>query len=257
MLYIMGIGLRGAMGLTMEEQDLLKKPGPVFFETYTSVSPASTLRDLERIIGRDVIPIGRNEVEDGSMLIELALTEDVFLLITGDPLSATTHNQLRADARDAGIEVRIIENASIISVIPGKIGLFPYKMGPPVSLPFLYDIFLPRSVCDKIGVNLKSGLHTILLLDLREGRTMYSYEAVEALFKLEEKYSIGTVKPETMIFSVSKVSQEGEKLIFDTAENIMKMRLEESPAALVIPSDLNYNEKYFVDKFTEKCDYFK
>lgn len=257
MLYIMGIGLRGTSSLTLEESELIRNSSRIFFETYTSISPSDTISGIEIMFGKKVQPIGRSEVEEGKNLIELASGEDVCLLVTGDPLSATTHNQLRSDAYDAGIEVRVLENASITSVIPGKIGLFPYRMGPPVSLPFPYDIFMPRSVSGKIKMNKQNGLHTLLLLDLRDGRTMYPYEAVETLLKMEKKYGVGALDPKDRIFSISRVSQDGEKLIYDTAANVMELRLEESPASLVIPAELNHNEEKFVEKFTKGCSYFR
>ena len=257
MLYLMGLGLRGASSLTIEESTVIRNSSRIFFETYTSISPEGTIRQLEEMFSKKIEPLGRKEVEDASEIIKLAGSEDVCLIVTGDPLSATTHNQLRADAIDAGVEVDVMENASILSVIPGKIGLFPYRMGPPVSLPFPYDIFLPRSVCDKIMSNTRSGLHTIVLLDLKDGRTMYPYEALETLLRMEEKYVVGAIEPSTSIFSVSQVSQNGEKLIYDKVQNIIDLRSEDSPSALVIPAELNHNEEYFASKFTKKCSYFR
>lgn len=257
MLYIMGIGLRGVPSLTLEEADAIRRSSMVFFETYTSVSPEGTISELETTFSRQILPLGRKEIEESGMLIELSIAEDVSLIVTGDPLSATTHNQLRADAMEAGVKVSVMENASILSVIPGRIGLFPYRMGPPVSLPFPYDIFLPRSVCDKIMANIRSNLHTIVLLDLKDGRTMFTSEALGTLLKMEEKYEVGSITPKTKVFAVSRVSQKGEKLIYDTVENIISLGLEESPAALVIPAEMNHNEEFFTEKFNKKCSYYR
>ena len=181
MLYILGLGLRGVSSLSLQEKDILSRCEHIFFETYTSVSPSQTIDQLSSMLNREVKRAGREEVENPVALLSLASRNDVCLLVTGDPLSATTHNQLRVDAHLAGINVEVIENASILSVIPGKLGLFPYRMGPPVSLPFPEDNFLPRSVCQKIKFNQDSGFQTMVLLDLREGRTMYSFEAVDVL----------------------------------------------------------------------------
>ena len=237
MLYIVGLGLRGVSSLTNEENYIIRNSSKIYFETYTSISPESTVSELERIYTRNIELADREFVEDGKALIEFARDEDVVLIVTGDPLSATTHNQLRADALDKGVQVEVIENASILSVVPGKIGLFPYRMGPPVSLPFIQDNFLPKSVLEKIKANRDSGLHTILLLDLNEGRTMYPRE--------------------TEIFSLSKVYQKGERLIFDTAGNIRDISEDISPSVLVIPSELNHNEANFTSRFNKKCSYFR
>lgn len=257
MLYIIGLGLRGLSSLTMEGARTIECSSRIFFETYTSISPEGTIRELEEKFSRKVIPLNRSDIEEGNILIESSRKEDVSLIVTGDPLSATTHNQLRLDAMNAGVEVEIIENASIISVIPGKIGLFPYRMGPPVSLPFPQENFLPRSVCDKIFLNLKSGLHTIVLLDLRDGRTMYSHEALETLIRMEERYGVGAINLNSEVFSVTRVSQPGEKLIFDTVQNLIDLKLLESPAALVVPAELNHNESEFSARFNKRCTYFR
>lgn len=257
MLYIIGLGLRGLSSLTLEGAQAINNSSKIFFESYTSISPEGTIKDLEEKFFKKVVPLYRSDIEEGTVIIESSKSENTALIVTGDPLSATTHNQLRLDAMGAGIEVSVIENASIISVIPGRIGLFPYRMGPPVSLPFPQENFLPRSVCEKILSNRKSGLHTILLLDLRDGRTMFPHEALETLLKMEDKYRIGAINLASQVFSVSRVSQSGEKLIFDTVENILDLRLQDYPAAIVIPAELNHNESEFTAKFNKKCDYFR
>lgn len=257
MLYIMGLGLRGVSSLTNEENYIIRNSSRIYFETYTSISPESTVSELERIYTRNIESADREFVENGKQLIEYARDDDIVLIVTGDPLSATTHNQLRADAIDSGVQVEVIENASILSVVPGKIGLFPYRMGPPVSLPFIQENFLPRSVLEKIQTNMVSGYHTLLLLDLIDGRTMYPREAIDALMQLEEKHKLGVITGETEIFSLSKVSQKGERLIFDTAKNIGKFTEDLSPSVLVIPSELNDSEAHFVSRFNRKCSYFR
>lgn len=257
MLYIMGLGLRGVSSLTNEENYIIRNSSTIYFETYTSISPESTVSELERIYTRNIELADREFVEDGKQLIELSRNEDVVLIVTGDPLSATTHNQLRADAMDEGVEVEVIENASILSVVPGKIGLFPYRMGPPVSLPFLQDKFHPKSVLEKIQANRDSGFHTILLLDLKDGRTMFPREAIEILLELEERHGQGVISGNTEVFSLSKVSQKGERLIFDTAENILNYSEDLSPSVLVMPAELNHSEAHFASRFNRKCSYFR
>ncbi len=257
MLYIVGLGLRGVSSLTNEENYIIRNSSRIYFETYTSISPESTVSELERIYTRNIELADREFVEDGKALIEFARNEDIVLIVTGDPLSATTHNQLRADAMEKGVQVEVIENASILSVVPGKIGLFPYRMGPPVSLPFVQENFLPRSVLEKIKANMDSGFHTILLLDLKEGRTMYPREAIETLLLLEQKHGLGMISEETELFSLSKVSQKGERLIFDKAGNIRDQSEDISPSVLVIPAELNHSEAHFVSRFNKKCSYFR
>ncbi len=257
MLNLMGLGLRGIRSLTLEQLEVLKLSDIVYFETYTSISPQGTIRELQKLLGKTVLPADREFVEKGEDIIQQAAYQNITIVVTGDPLSATTHNQLRADSIDAGVEVAIFENASIISVIPGIIGLFPYRMGPSVSVPFPQENFLPRSVVEKIQANISQNFHTILLLDLKEGRTMFPHEALETILKMEERYGYKFLDAESKVFSLSRVSQEGERLIYDTVSNIIDARYAEFPAAMVIPAELNHNEAAFAQKFTKKCSYFR
>lgn len=252
MLNLIGLGLRGIKSLTLEQLEVLKLCDLVYFETYTSISPQGTIRELESLLGKEVLPADREQVENQEELIRQSVYQNVSIVVTGDPLSATTHNQLRFDCLDAGIEVRVFENASIISVIPGKVGLFPYRMGPPVSVPFPQDNFLPKSVAEKIAANLAMNQHTILLLDLKDGRTMFPHEALNTILQMEERYGFDFLKSDSKVFSLSRVSQEGERLIYDTVSNIILARYAESPASIVIPAKLNHNEEAFAEKFTKK-----
>ncbi len=257
MLNLVGLGLRGIRSLTLEQLEVLKLSDIIYYETYTSISPQGTIRELEKLLGKKVLSADREFVENEEELIQKSVYQNVSMVITGDPLSATTHNQLRADALTAGAEVVTYENASIISVIPGKIGLFPYRMGPPVSVPFPQENFLPKSVAEKIQTNLSQNQHTILLLDLKDERTMFPHEALETILRMEEKYGYHFLNDESKVFSLSRVSQEGERLIFDSVSNIIGARFAEFPAALVIPAELNHNEEAFAEKFTKKCSYFR
>ena len=177
MIYLLGLGLRGLDSVTLLEDRIISSCDRIYFESYTSVSPESTVHHLENHYGKRVIPVLREDIENGAAILEEAKSSDVCLLVTGDPLYATTHNQIRLDALKSGIRLEVIENSSVLAVVPGRVGLFPYRMGPPVSLPFVSERFMPRSVLDKIGKNLAAELHTLLLLDLVSGRTMYPWEA--------------------------------------------------------------------------------
>ncbi|HKJ96641.1 MAG TPA: diphthine synthase, partial [Thermoplasmataceae archaeon] len=185
-------------------------------------------------------------------IIDESRDTKVCLLVTGDPLSATTHNQLRLDAMKAGVEVRIFENSSIISVIPGVFGLMHYRFGPPVSIPFVSRSFFPTSVYDKIEKNISMDLHTLLLLDLKDGKTMPVQEAVRILEELERRRKGRILEPERDICVAIAVSQPGQRLVFGTMGSIKKSGVEGNPAALVLPSTLNDSEETFLNEFAER-----
>ena len=77
--------------------------------------------------------------------------------------SATTHVDLALRARERGIEVKVIHNASIMNAM-GASGLQLYNFGRTVTVPFFTDSWRPDSFYDKIAYNLKGGMHTLVLL---------------------------------------------------------------------------------------------
>ena len=76
---------------------------------------------------------------------------------------ATTHTDLLLRAREQGIPVRTIHNASIMNAV-GACGLQLYTFGQTVSIVFFTPTWKPDSFYDKILANRKLGLHTLCLL---------------------------------------------------------------------------------------------
>jgi len=90
----------------------------------------------------------------------------VAFLVVGDPFCATTHTDLFLRCVEDGVKVNVIHNASIVSAM-GCCGLQVYRFGEIVSIPFFTDNWRPYSWYDKIEANLKRGLHTLVLLDIK------------------------------------------------------------------------------------------
>lgn len=59
-----------------------------------------------------------------------------------------------------------IHNASIMNAV-GACGLQLYNYGATVSIVFFQDDWRPDSFYDKIKMNVKLGLHTLCLLDIK------------------------------------------------------------------------------------------
>lgn len=64
---------------------------------------------------------------------------------------------------DAGIEVRVIHNASIMNAV-ASCGLQLYKFGYTVSIPFWTETEQTDSYFDKVIHNARGGFHTLCLL---------------------------------------------------------------------------------------------
>lgn len=166
MFYVIGIGLGDAKDITVKGLDVVKAASRVYLEAYTSILSVGK-QELERFYGREVIVADRDFVEQGcdEMFIN-ADTEDVALLVVGDPFSATTHTDLVLRAKQHSIPTAIIHNASIMNAI-GCCGLQLYSFGETVSIPFWTNSWQPDSFFEKICSNKRRGLHTLCLLDIK------------------------------------------------------------------------------------------
>ena len=114
-------------------------------------------------------------------LLSHAAREDVVILAAGDPMVSTTHIDLRMRAAAAGIGTRIIHGASIQAPVCGLCGLQNYRFGKSCSLPFPSGNWFPTTPIDVITANLSLDLHTLVYLDIQDGRYMSVHEAIDLL----------------------------------------------------------------------------
>lgn len=166
MLYLIGLGLGDAKDVTVKGLEVIKRAEKVFLEAYTSILTAGK-EELEAFYGREVLLADRDLVEqDSDAMLNDAGDKDVAFLVVGDPLGATTHTDLIIRAKERGIQYRVIHNASILNAV-GCCGLQLYNYGETVSICMWNDGWEPDSFLDKILANLRNGLHTLCLLDIK------------------------------------------------------------------------------------------
>src|SRR3989344_1920685 len=158
MLYLIGTGIGN--GLSSEAIEILKGCKKIYLESYTSVFQGD-LKKVEKLINKKVEKAERDFVE--SYDVSNALKENVALLIIGDVFSATTHISLFNDCKEKNVEVKILNNSSILTAI-GITGLELYKFGKTASIPFNNkNIETPFKILED---NKKINAHTLFLLDL-------------------------------------------------------------------------------------------
>jgi diphthine synthase len=80
--------------------------------------------------------------------------------------SATTHSDLLLRASDLGVPTTVIHNASILTAL-GSTGLQMYSFGQTLSLPFYTETWAPSSWYDRLEENLRVGMHTLILVDIK------------------------------------------------------------------------------------------
>ncbi len=249
MLYLVGLGLFGPDSITLTGLNALKASSRVFMEAYTSFHHGRAISDYEKAYGLKIEGIGRDEVEEMEKLLDTAVQEDVSILVSGDPLTATTHNMLRLRAMQRRIPLRIIDNSSILTAFPMHAGLSIYRMGPPVSIPFFTREFRPVSPYRKIIVNLRAGFHTLLLLDLREGRTMEPRVVREELVEMSVTADDKTITDNTDIIVGSRIGSDDEAIFQCCVKDLEKMQ-DRSPMSIIVPEVLTEDERNFLQSFS-------
>jgi diphthine synthase len=247
MFYIIGIGLKPGH-LTIEALEALKECGEIFIEKYTSDFPDATIKELEKITGKKCTELGRQAVEEGFDIAK-AKNKNIALLVIGNPLFATTHVQLLLDAKDAGVEFRVIPGISVQDYI-GKTGLNAYKFGRVASIVMPEPNYKPESFYDSIIANLAAGLHSLCLLDIKPAKKMAPKEALALLLEIEKKRKKSAIKNATIVV-MAAMGSEKEKIAFGSAEALAKKDFP-VPAALVVCTELGEKELEGLQKLAEE-----
>eukprot|EP00123_Amoebidium_parasiticum_P021269 comp64517_c0_seq1/m.47968 comp64517_c0_seq1/g.47968 ORF comp64517_c0_seq1/g.47968 comp64517_c0_seq1/m.47968 type:complete len:279 (-) comp64517_c0_seq1:26-862(-) len=229
MLYVVGLGLGDERDITVKGLEAVKGAKRVYLEAYTSILGVDKDR-LEAFYGREVLLADRDFVEQGAdEMLEGADTEDVVLLVVGDPFGATTHSDFVIRAREKNIPVQVVHNASIMNAV-GCCGLQLYTYGEAVSIVFFTDDWRPDSFYDKIKYNRNGGLHTLCLLDIKvkeqsienliKGRKIYEpprfmtiNQAVDQLLEIEEKRGEKVYDEDTLCVGLARVGQPTQKIV--------------------------------------------
>ena len=208
-LYLIGLELNNEKDITVNGLETVKKCKKIYLEGYTSLLQISKEK-LEEFYGKEIILANREMTEQGDeKIIAESASSDIAFLIIGDVFSATTHIQLFKLAREKGVKVEVINNASVLNAI-GIVGLELYKYGKITSIPFIEDhpqLETPYNVFKK---NLSLGLHTLFLLDLKpeEEKFMTVNSALEILEKIEERKKENIISDETIVIGCARLGCE-------------------------------------------------
>lgn len=238
------VGLGVAQDITAEGMRVLKECDFVFCETHTMPVPEEYIRTLEAESGKPIGIIGRGEVE-GDFLIGKAKEGSVCLLCGGDPLTATTHISILIDAKEAGVETKVVHNSSIFSAAAGKSGLQPYKFGKTVTVSFWRENYEPTSPLLLIGKNIAAGMHTLVLMDLdRELGLMDAKLGLELLQKMEKREGKDVLPGKVVV--LSRVGYPDEKISYGKVEELVDADLGNAPFCIVVPAELHEVENEYL-----------
>ncbi len=241
-LTFVGLGL-GPRGASLEAIGELKAADVVYLEYYTTPHEPALLREIAKATGKELTVVDREFVENGRRILDEAANKNVALATLGDPMIATTHNELRARAIKEGIESRIVHSATIASAAASESGLHSYK--------FSRTITVTRESVDKltqayhiIHSNLLEGAHTLLLLeyDVQSGEGVAPGAAMAGLLLAEANFKRRVVSEKTFAIVLSRLGREGYKSAAGSIGELSKIEYGEPPHSVIIPGRLHFSE---------------
>lgn len=238
MLYLIGWG---AQDFTMKGMHLAKSCPHVFVESYTGKVDSAVLQEQ---VGRAIQPVSREDVEQrAEQLLEQAKKEDVAIIITGDPLVATTHTDLLLRARRENVATTIIPNTSILTLVALS-GLQLYKFGKTASIPRPTPSYHPETPYNILQQNQSINAHTLFLLDTNNHVTIP--EAIEYLLKIEQQKKEECFTPDTFCVGCARLGTDNN-IMSGTAKKLARTSFGPPPHCLIVPATLHFMEKEFLN----------
>lgn len=250
-LYFIGLGLYDEKDVSLSGLEAIKKCNVVYLENYTS-RLSCNVKKLVEFYGKKIILASRDLVENKAeeTILKNALSKDVAFLVIGDPMSGTTHIDLRLRAEKLGIECIIIHNASVFSAV-GVTGLQLYKFGKTTSIPFQEENWHPETPYDVIKENRKNGMHTLILLDLRpnERKFMTINQAIEYLLDIEDKRKEKVFSKDLFCVGCARLGSLKPCIKAGNAEELLKEYFGKPVHCLIIPGKLHFAEEEALELF--------
>jgi len=273
MLYLVGLGLSDEKDITVKGYEAIQQCDQIFLEAYTSVLGVDKEK-LEIFYKKPISVADRETVESNAELIlSAAKNSKVAFLVVGDPFGATTHTDLALRAKQEGIQVHVIHNASIMNAV-ASCGLQLYTFGQAVSIVFWTEEWEPDSFYDKIKVNRVAGLHTLCLLDIKvkeqsmenllRGRKIYEpprymtiNTCISQLLEIESNRKEEVYTELTPCFGLARVGHENELIVSGTMAELQSVDFGGPLHTFVICGEMHFIEKdyfdlYHVSKLTNK-----
>ena len=245
-LYLIGIGLSTEKDITIKGLEIVKECDQVYLESYTSLLQCS-VKDLEQFYGKEITIADREMTEQGDeKIISEAREKDVAFLIIGDVFSATTHVQLFKLAKEKNVDVKVINNASVLNSV-GITGLELYKFGKVTSIPFIEDhpdLETPYNVLKENGE-----MHTLFLLDLKpsENKFMSVNSALEILEKIEEKKQEKLIHDDLLVVGCARLGSDDFVVKAGKLSEIKKFDFGAPLHCLIIPGKMHFIEEEMVE----------
>ena len=243
-LSFIGLGLFDENDISLKGIEEIKKSKKVYAEFYTAKLVGTTIEKIEKKIGKKIEILSRQDTEKGDRILDDAIKENVAFLTAGDPMTATTHVDLRIRAIKKNINTRIIHGSSIITSVPGLLGLQSYKFGRTTTLVYPDKNFFPLSPYEVIKQNKELDLHSLILLDIQEEKKKYmtANEGMRILLDMEEKQKEDVISNDSIICVVGQAGSKNPVVLAGTINKLIKKDFRKPLHCLVIPGKLHFIE---------------
>ncbi len=248
MLFLVGIGLSDG-DITRKAQEVCSRC-KLFVERYTSTVDDSRIKFMEGLFGRSIKQLVRSDMEENvKTLLKLAKNDDVAVLISGDPLIATTHKILCIEAKKLGISVGIVHAASIASAAIGESGLDFYRFGKVCTIPKWHEHYTPVSFYETIRMNIQNNEHSLVLLDYDPATesSMQMPDVAKELRAAEATYKSGIVTDAMQVVVLNRLTQQNEIKALVKFRDLEKLNINKGPTVIIIPVKLTDIEKEALD----------
>lgn len=266
MLYLIGLGLGNEKDITVNALEAVRKCDKLYLESYTSVLGCS-LAEMEKLYGKKIIIADRNLVESKAdeTIIADAANKDVAFLVIGDIFGATTHADLVLRAKKKGIKIKYFFNASIMNAI-GITGLELYKFGKTTSMPFFDDKWKPSTAFDIVEQNMESGLHTLVLLDIKVAepskkdllkgknkplppRFMTVNECLKQFMEIEAEKKKKIFSESTKVVGCARIGQDDFIVKYGSIKELLSFDFGNPLHCVIIPGKLHFMEEEMLNSF--------
>lgn len=243
-LNFIGLGLYDEKDISLKGLEEIKNCDKVFAEFYTAKLTGTDIHKIEKIIKKPVEVLTREETEKGYKILNIAKDKTVALLTCGDPMTATTHIDIRLRAAKMGIKTRVTHGSSILTAVPGLLGLQNYKFGRTTTFVFPEKNYFPTSQYNIIKENKEMGLHTLVLLDIQADKKRYmtANEGMILLLKMEEKHKENIITEENVVCVVARAGSSEPIAVAGTIKDIIDRDFGPPLHTLVIPGKLHFME---------------
>lgn len=233
MLYLIGLGLDDGE-ITQKGLEALESVDKAFVEFYTNTETVD-INILEDKTGTEIEKLSREEVESNDKIIESAKEQDTAFLVSGDPLTATTHYDIKHRAEEKGIETSVFHAPSIFLSI-AETGLNVYKFGRTVTLP---KDMTPESIGDHIEKNDSIGLHSLVLLDIDYNADKAAEKLIDIDQDLEGREAV----------VLERANDKSQNVSFMSLEELSNTQLGDTPHCVIIIGDTSHKEKEFLESY--------